>query len=103
MAMKASVLNATLIGFGPAFLMFLIFGESMVICVIGGGFGLVLTPLAASGFKKAAGGIFPVFQVSNQTVLLQICCALLIGVAAAVVPALRAARVRIVDGLRAIG
>jgi putative ABC transport system permease protein len=91
------------LGFGPAFLMLLIFGESLVICVIGGGLGLLLTPLAASGFKKAAGGVFPIFHVSSQTVLLQIGCALVIGVAAAVVPALRASRVRIVEGLRAIG
>jgi putative ABC transport system permease protein len=91
------------LGFGPGFLMLLIFGESMVICVIGGGFGLLLTPLAASAFKRAAGGVFPVFQVSSQTVLLQIGCALVIGVSAAVVPALRAARLRIVEGLRAIG
>jgi putative ABC transport system permease protein len=35
--------------------------------------------------------------------LLQAACALVVGITAAIIPALQAARVRIVDGLRAIG
>jgi len=34
--------------------------------------------------------------------VLQVACALAVGIAAAIVPALRTARIRIVDGLRAI-
>jgi putative ABC transport system permease protein len=49
------------------------------------------------------GTLFPVFAVSSSTVWLQAACAVIVGVAAAVVPAWRAARVRIVDGLRAVG
>jgi putative ABC transport system permease protein len=41
--------------------------------------------------------------VSRETVMLQLLAALVIGVVAAAIPAWRAARVRIVDGLRAIG
>ena len=54
-------------------------------------------------FKQATGGVFPVFNVSAETVELQAACALAVGIAAAIVPALQAARVRIVEGLRAIG
>ena len=53
--------------------------------------------------KQAAGGIFPIFTVSSTTVSLQLACAAAVGVVAALVPALRASRVRIVEGLRAIG
>lgn len=91
------------LGFGPGFLATLIFGESLAICVLGGGLGLALTPSAAAAFKSFAGGIFPIFAVSTETVAAQATCALAVGVLAAIVPAVRAARVRVVDGLRAVG
>jgi putative ABC transport system permease protein len=90
------------LGFGPAFLALLIFGESLLICAVGGGLGMLLTSPAAAGFKQAVGGIFPIFIVSGNTLAMQLACALAVGIAAAVVPAVRVARVRIVDGLRAI-
>lgn len=97
--------HATLkaLGFGPRYLALLIFGESLAICAAGAAAGVWLTPYLAAAFKQAAGGIFPIFAVSQATVLQQIACAALVGVAAAVWPAVQAARVRIVDGLRAVG
>ncbi|MBP0589663.1 ABC transporter permease [Paraburkholderia sp. LEh10] len=108
MAMSArerTVEYATLkaLGFGPGFLALLMFGESVTICAVGGGLGILLTPPAASFFKQATGGVFPVFVVSHRTMLLQAACALAVGLAAAIIPAMQAARVRIVEGLRAIG
>jgi putative ABC transport system permease protein len=108
MAMSArerTVEYATLkaLGFGPAFLALLVFGESIAICAIGGSLGILATPPAASLFKQATGGVFPIFNVSVETIELQAACTLAIGLAAAIVPALHAARVRIVEGLRAIG
>ena len=91
------------LGFGPGFIAWLILGESMAICVVGGGAGLWLTPHAAAAFKQTAGGIFPIFAVSHATVVAQVACALAVGVVAAIVPAVQASRVRIVDGLRAAG
>jgi putative ABC transport system permease protein len=89
------------IGFGPQFLALLIFGESLLICAIGGALGIVLTLPVAAFFKQVA-SIFPVFAVSRETVFLQIACSLAVALAAAVVPAVRAARIRIVEGLRSI-
>ncbi|MEM5342964.1 ABC transporter permease [Paraburkholderia azotifigens] len=91
------------LGFGPGFLALLMFGESLTICTVGAGLGMLATPPAASFFKQATGGVFPVFAVSRDTMLQQAACALVVGLAAAVIPALQAARVRIVEGLRAIG
>jgi putative ABC transport system permease protein len=91
------------LGFGPGFLATLIFGESLAICALGGGLGLALTPSVAAGFKLLSGGIFPIFAVSSATLASQAACAVAVGVLAAIVPAIRAARVRVVDGLRAVG
>ncbi|RQQ12544.1 ABC transporter permease [Burkholderia stagnalis] len=108
MAMSArerTVEYATLkaLGFGPGFLAALVFGESLVIAAIGGSLGMLAMPPAAHLFKQATGGVFPVFNVSAQTFALQAACSLAVGVAAALVPAWQAARVRVVEGLRAIG
>ena len=90
------------LGFGPGFLALLILGESMAISIIGGGLGLALTYPAAEGFKQAAGNVFPIFNISAETINLQIASTIAVGILAAIVPAIQAARVRIVDGLRAI-
>jgi putative ABC transport system permease protein len=91
------------LGFRPRFTALLIFGESALICAFGAGLGITLMPWVADAFKHFAGTYFPVFEVSSLTLALQAACAAAVAVAAALVPALRAARVRIVDGLRAIG
>ncbi|KWB94381.1 ABC transporter permease [Burkholderia ubonensis] len=91
------------LGFGPGFLALLVFGESLVIAAIGGSLGMLAMPPAVHLFKQATGGVFPVFNVSAQTIALQAACSLAVGVAAALVPAWHAARVRVVEGLRAIG
>ena len=97
--------HATLkaLGFGPAYLAMLIFGESLAISAAGGALGLWLTPYLTAAFKQAVGGIFPIFTVSHATVLQQILCAAIVGIVAAAWPALQASRVRIAEGLRAVG
>jgi len=64
--------------------------------------GVVATG-AALATSELLGAMFPVFKVAPDTVAMQAAAALGVGVAAAIVPAVRAARVRIVDGLRYIG
>jgi putative ABC transport system permease protein len=65
--------------------------------------GIVLTYPLADRFGKATGTLFPEFRVHDETVWLQLACAALIAVVAALLPCWRATRVRIVDGLRNIG
>ncbi|RPI45116.1 MAG: FtsX-like permease family protein [Betaproteobacteria bacterium] len=91
------------LGFRPRFIALLIFGESAVICALGGGLAIASMPYVAAAFKHFAGEYFPVFEVSFLTLGLQAACALVVAAAAAVVPAVRAAQTRIVQGLRAIG
>ena len=91
------------LGFSNGFVAMLIFGESSAIALAGGVLGIALTFPLANAFGGAMGALFPVFLVSRETLLLQIGAALSVGVIAAAVPAWRAANVRIVDGLRAVG
>jgi putative ABC transport system permease protein len=97
--------HATLkaLGFGPWFLAVLIAGESLAIALVGGLLGIVCTYPVAHEFGRAMGTLFKVFEVSNDTVWLQLAAIVIVGTVAALVPAMRAARVRIVDGLRNVG
>ncbi|HMK13576.1 MAG TPA: FtsX-like permease family protein [Burkholderiales bacterium] len=91
------------LGFAPPFLAKLIFGESLAIAALGGAAGIVCTFPVANAFGNAMGALFKVFYVSWQTVAVQIAAALLVGAVAAILPAWRASRVKIADGLRNIG
>ena len=51
----------------------------------------------------AVGTMFPIFTVTGETIAMQAMAALLVGALAALVPSIRASRVKIVDGLRYIG
>jgi putative ABC transport system permease protein len=91
------------LGFGPGFLALMIFGESLLLSVFGAALGiLILFPFAAF-LGKVMGTMFPVFEVTQLTVLQQMLAALVIGIIAAIAPTVRAIRVNIVEGLRSIG
>jgi putative ABC transport system permease protein len=90
------------LGFGNGYVAGLIFGESMAIALAGGLLGIALTFPLAAWFADAMGSLFPIFLVSEATVAMQVGAALLIGAVAAWLPAWRTARVRVVDGLRAV-
>ena len=91
------------LGFGPGFLLALVAGESLFIAFAGCAIGIGLTIPVAAGFGKALASLFPIFRVAPETYLWQFGCAAVIGLAAAVLPAIRAASVNVVDGLRSIG
>ena len=91
------------LGFSPVYIAALIVGESVAIAAIGATIGIALTFPVSDWFAAKVGTLFPVFQVSGETVALQILCALGVGIIAAAVPGRRAATVKIVEGLRAIG
>lgn len=91
------------LGFSPAFVARLIFGESLAIACAGCALAVALTFPLAKAFGDAMGSLFPVFYVSMDTVLMQIGAALLVGTVAAILPSWRAARLPVVDGLRSIG
>jgi putative ABC transport system permease protein len=91
------------LGFPPSYVGLLILGESLAISLIGAAIGIALTFPVGEWFAGLVGTLFPVFEVSRETVLMQLACAVAVGLAAAIVPVRRAATVNIVEGLRAIG
>ena len=92
------------LGFPPGFVAALIFGEAMVLCLIGAGIGILLTFPVALGFANSpAGAAFPAFTVSTTTVALQLSCAIIVAIVASLVPSIRSANIKIVDGLRHVG
>jgi len=91
------------LGFGPGFLALMIFGESLLLSAFGAAIGIVILFPFAAFLGKVMGTMFPVFEVSQLTVIQQVLAALAIGAVAAIAPTVRAVRINIVDGLRSIG
>ncbi|HYL22185.1 MAG TPA: FtsX-like permease family protein [Gemmatimonadales bacterium] len=91
------------LGFSGRHLVAFIFGEALLIALGGGLLGLVLTFPMVQGFAKALPTFFPVINVAPDTIALALGAALLAGVAAACVPAVRVVRASIVNALRTVG
>ncbi len=91
------------LGFGPGFVARLILSESVLLCMIGGLLALALTRPVAAAFHHATAGLFARFDVAAQTLQMQALAAGMVGLIAAIAPMARAARIRIVEGLRHVG
>ena len=91
------------LGFGGWFIAGLIFGESILISLLGTAIGIGLTFPVAEAFADYLGTYFPIFFVEKETVLMDLAAGVLVGVVAALFPTWRAVRIRIADGLRRIG
>ena len=90
------------LGFSGGFVARLILAESLGIALVGGLLAIFLTVPIAREFADRMGTLFPIFFVSEETMLLQAVAALAVGIVAAAFPMWRTASVRIVDGLRAV-
>ena len=90
------------LGFGPPVVGLLIVTESLLLTLAGGALGVWLTWPVSHGVAKSLDNIFPIFDVAPSTVLWQIGCAVVVGLVAAALPAWRAMRGGIVEGLRSI-
>jgi putative ABC transport system permease protein len=88
------------LGFSPRTVALLILAEAMLLAAIGGAIGMALTPPVVQLFHAATISVFAKMPLVPQTFYLQAACALVVGAVAGIVPAFRAARIRIVDGLR---
>jgi putative ABC transport system permease protein len=91
------------LGFKAVHLAGLIFGESVAISVLGGALGVAGTFPAARWIELALAQYFPYFSISGETVLLQLLCALVVGVVSGIFPTWRGATIRIADGLKRVG
>src|SRR4030042_6178550 len=91
------------LGFGGWHITRLIFGESLLITMIGCAFGIALTYPVADIFSHALSTYFPVFNIARKTIYMDIIASILVGMIAAIFPTWRAVKIRVADGLRRIG
>jgi putative ABC transport system permease protein len=90
-------------GFKARHLVGLILGESLLLALAGGLTGISLTYPAVYVIKAYLGQYFRVFPLTRYTLGLSLAVALAVGLLAAVLPAWRAAQVRIAEALRKVG
>jgi putative ABC transport system permease protein len=88
------------LGFKPVVVAAMIMGEALLLALLGCGIGMLLTPPVVKLFHGLTVSVFAKMPLVPQTFYLQAACALAVGLVAGIVPAWRAARVKIVDGLR---
>jgi putative ABC transport system permease protein len=91
------------LGFPPWFLFLLISGESVAIAMLGGIAGAVLSFPGARLFQAQLENFLRVFEITPSTIVLIVAVSFLVGLVAALPPAIRVSRMRIVEGLRHIG
>jgi len=91
------------LGFGGWRIIGLIFGESLVISMVGCAIGIALTYPVANAFASAMGTYFPVFIVPTNIFYLYVLASIVVGIVAAIFPTYRAIKLPIADGLRRIG
>jgi putative ABC transport system permease protein len=91
------------LGFSGGHLLGLIGGESMLIAVLGGAVGIAAIFPVVQGISIALRAWFPVFPIETRMIVIAAGAAVGCGIVAAVFPATRAIRMRIVDGLRRVG
>ncbi len=90
------------LGYTPGEILQLVLGESVLISLVGGLIGLGLGFLLAKGMSSGGGG-FPFPGIKWQAVAIVLGMATIIGMFAALVPAVIAARKNVVESLRFTG
>jgi len=80
-----------------------ILGESLLVSLLGGALGVILTFPAAHLIETELSQFFPVFTVKGETIWFDLAAACVVGVVAAIFPIWRGGTIRVADGLRRIG
>jgi putative ABC transport system permease protein len=87
------------LGFRDGRVLGLVLAESLALTVVGGGIGLGLAWLMIQG-GDPTGGLLPVFYLPGEDLAAGVGWVIALGLAAGILPAMRAMRLRIVDALR---
>ena len=88
------------LGFEPGFIYAMIVGESLLLSSLGALLGLLITFPIVNGFADAVGSFFPSFDISTMTLIAAVIATLVVGALSGIIPAIRAAHLNIIDGLR---
>lgn len=95
------------LGFSPGHIRFFIVGEGVTLGILAGLAGLgIAYPLVNGGMSRFIeenlGGMFPYFRIEPVTAAMAMGLAIALGAVAALIPAIRAGQVPVVDALRRI-
>jgi putative ABC transport system permease protein len=96
---ELAVLKA--LGYSDRFVLGIVLAESLLLAVVGGGAGLAL----AKAFSLAGdptGGMLQIFYIPPASLFAGLALAMAVGVAAGIIPAVSAMRLRVVDALRRV-
>jgi putative ABC transport system permease protein len=96
------------LGFSPRHVATFVIGEALAIGVLAAGLGCALSyPIVQLGMgrwlEENMGSFFPYFRVSIETALVAAVLAVLLGVISAIIPAMQASKLTIIDALRRVG
>jgi putative ABC transport system permease protein len=86
------------LGFSDAGVLVLVIGESLLLTVVGGAVGLAGAMLAVGHLSHSLSEYLSAFLLTPQALLVGLALMVALGVISGALPALRAARLRIVDG-----
>jgi len=89
------------VGFPDGLVLILVLAESVLIALVGGGLGLALAKLITLGGNPAP-GLLAVFYLPWDRLMQGMTLAVVVGLAAGLIPAVGAMRLRIVDALRRV-
>jgi putative ABC transport system permease protein len=96
---ELAVLKA--IGYPDGFVLILVLAETLVVAAVGGGLGLLLAKLFTLRGDPTH-GLLPFFYLPPQAIGLGFLLAMAVGLAAGLLPALAAMRLRVVEALRRV-
>jgi len=88
------------LGFTDAAMFRMLIVQSLVLCSIGGGLGLLLAKATEAWMAAKLGAAFPGFAILPETFALGAAITIGLGIAAGIVPAFHASRLRVVEALR---
>ena len=96
------------IGFLPKHLIAFVVGEAMTVGLLGGALGLLFAyPIVNGGMgrfiEENMGGIFPYFRIAPDTAAMAMLFSIGVAALAAILPALNAAKIQVVEALRRVG
>jgi putative ABC transport system permease protein len=96
------------LGFTPRHVATFVMGEALTIGILAGALGCALSyPVVQLGvgrwLEENMGAFFPYFRVSIETAVVTAILAVVLGAVSAIIPALQASRLTIIDALRRVG
>jgi putative ABC transport system permease protein len=88
------------LGFSDGRILWMVLVESLLIAIVGGGIGLMLSYAGITAMGDPTHGMLPVFYFPIPSLLAGAALVLALGLASGMLPAWQASRLRIVDALR---